>query len=783
MGRFYQTATPNKIDFMYKLPENQMMQALGAVEGRAEKQEAAIYDLYGKLDFNAHSKDAARKKEILQEYETQIDDLARKFQDDPMAFNNTKNLTKKLAQDLHKDWTRGEVASIQGNFNTKQEFTKRYKEAVTKGDVNAADYEKALAYFESNFQGTNYDKDAGVGANYNVEELAKYVNMEDLAEKRGAGYISDFVKNTNAWTDGKYIYKSEGSKEVIPKEHIYTGVLSAMGNDDELMKYYNQQIKFGALTQEQVNAKLQAAAARVAEKYDKEHRTSGLTSMTADSYGLQESKDALDRKSHAWKKSYDNKSHIGVDKNNETQEWRVVPGQSISEITKNIKDRVDGINGQVEAVKNELLTSLGNKNLSAENIASNKHAINEAIETARNTGDWSALKKLAYTIGGEGMLDSNGNVIGTTIDNIENNFKLETAATANNEQLINAMTYKAANDLKARDAEEIEKRIQTWVKQNPYLDEGHAAVMRDNLTKQYEVSRQKRATEQVDAILADPEFGVRTQSVYSTNGNFWETKVEPEHRAVLHDYLESVSSDIFDAASSSGHAVVQVFDPITKKMVTKPMGYNEMVEAGWVEANQFKELGPDEDIILKRKDKNGKDISYKKGKMRVVPEYIDGLGRNAYQVTLTVNSKKQIEGMGVPETIVIYVPEKDVPAPAAIKEIYKANEAKVLSQEMLKMADVKYGNAIKNNSIDPEQALYKSPYLNATYNPAKEEWIITSDSGVSRNYSKNAGANIYEQLLIASGKGGTYNPEVMNETVFSSKIKSESESKSSTTRK
>lgn len=127
MGRFYKTAKPQMIDFMYRLPENAILQAIKTTDDQLAQQEKNIYDLYGKLQISALSPDESRKKEILQQYESDINALADEFNKNPLTALQNKSKLTNLSKKMFEDWTRGEVAGIQQQAALRADFKKDMK--------------------------------------------------------------------------------------------------------------------------------------------------------------------------------------------------------------------------------------------------------------------------------------------------------------------------------------------------------------------------------------------------------------------------------------------------------------------------------------------------------------------------------------------------------------------------------------------------------------------------------------------------------------------------------
>lgn len=295
MGRYYKTAAPTFVDDnIYTPPWQLASQVLSNIDEDIAKNESTLHSLYGELEASALKADEPRVRDIVGGYESQIDELAKKIQENPLEFRREGGAIRNLGKDIHENWTRGEVAAIQGNKGAYDGWLKSELEKVkaTKGYVTPEDVNYARQKFLTDFKGTQYQKGTGDYQNIYTEALNPYMNVEDIAEERGKGYIADVVDSMGAYSDGQYIYTSEDKKEFVNPEDILAGVQTAMYNDKELTNYYNQQVKLGAMSEEEKNMRIQAAATRVAEKYGYSKVSKGRKSMSGDPFALKAEEEA-----------------------------------------------------------------------------------------------------------------------------------------------------------------------------------------------------------------------------------------------------------------------------------------------------------------------------------------------------------------------------------------------------------------------------------------------------------------------------------------------------------
>lgn len=824
MGRFYKTATPQKLDFMSRLPEQALMQAMQATDQRLADQESAIYDLYGQLQANALSKDKTRRDEILKGYEGKVDELASKFQENPLAYANTKGQTRKLAREIHEDWTRGEVSAIQGNYNARADFVKRYKEAMAAGKVNAKDFETALAYFDSKFQGTNYDQTLGKETGtYSTEELSKFVNVETLAETRGEGYIADVITQLGAYKEGDYIYTSKDSKKEVTYDEIFKGVKSAMYNDTELIDYLNQQQKFGRYAGEEnpIEKRIEAAASRVANKYSHREIEQGRTSMKADAFALKEREYELKKDFHGYKENFKTISSMPIDRNNEQWTYDPIAGgaQNVDDLNANIKGIEDNVeNLQLEAKKRvyEKLNALQNRE---ENPMSKKEAMQvfNEINQAIDNGDYQKAKQI-YAQYGIGQTDSEGNIIGTGLDELQSQVEQQQAEITNQKNFVTAITKNAEEKLTSAhenkvtqatrvQSDEIAKlnnEIQLYQKEltqltpkktgpgqaeddvesynywNNKIAEAEAKkaelqktkdAIEKNLNDEFNKTKDESVKANVNAYLQTEDAHKYQQSIYSTSGNYYDDLgLDQQQKAMLVKYNDNVSKNIFEYVAADGHGYVvvdeyvQVAGKSEPQRVTKKISFKELIENKNLNFKEIKALNLDEEGDVVKRMEGEKEITYKKGDTRFVPHNIPELGRNSYQTSYVIDDPTT----GKPTSITIYVPQKDLPANAEVQSIFNASIGKVGTEELERSATRMYSNSVQKGTVKKEDAtVISSDIPGATYNAFMSQngqvgkWTFKFSDGTTQELYGNAGRDFYRHVLETKTGSGRVDPNVL----------------------
>jgi len=267
MGRFYKTSKPTFVkDNVYTPPFDLMAKVISNADKQIEKNETELLSLHKKLKADSLTADKPQLKKIINNYNNKIDELTNQLKENPLEFRRKTSDIKDLSRKIYDDWTTGEVAAIQSNKKAYDTWVKEEQKRINSKQILQNDLNFAKDYFLHNFGGTKYNTDGNYN-NINLEGLNSYKDLEKIADDRAKGYVADQNSSLVMGSDGKYIRKYKTDKKYINPKEIQQGVFNALLNDQELMKYYEQQVKWGRMTGQEVNNMMQSAANRVANKY------------------------------------------------------------------------------------------------------------------------------------------------------------------------------------------------------------------------------------------------------------------------------------------------------------------------------------------------------------------------------------------------------------------------------------------------------------------------------------------------------------------------------------
>lgn len=280
MGRFYRTANPQFLDFAYEVPKQELMRAAQLASDNIEQQEEANDSLRGLLKLDANDPDREYADQILSGYEKEIDKLAKEIQQNPLEYRRKSSKISDLERRITNDFTRGDAAMIQSQFDTRAANLQAMKEAFEKNpdSFDYADINKMQALLDR-----NYSEQGGFkGGAYSTDRLREYVDLNDY-DKLGKDFEADIIERFGAFKgkDG-FLYTSESKDERVDPQQIFDYISNAMMNDDRLNGYLSQQVQLGNITQDEYINRLTTTASGIANKYGYNQQSSGLKSIKRD---------------------------------------------------------------------------------------------------------------------------------------------------------------------------------------------------------------------------------------------------------------------------------------------------------------------------------------------------------------------------------------------------------------------------------------------------------------------------------------------------------------------
>jgi len=100
MGRFYKTASPQMVDFMYKIPEQAILKAIEGTDKQIDTENLYVTESQKLLQKKALNPDDARQVELIKEHQKGIDEVSQLLASSPLAAlkdrQKVRDLQKKI---------------------------------------------------------------------------------------------------------------------------------------------------------------------------------------------------------------------------------------------------------------------------------------------------------------------------------------------------------------------------------------------------------------------------------------------------------------------------------------------------------------------------------------------------------------------------------------------------------------------------------------------------------------------------------------------------------------
>jgi hypothetical protein len=428
MGRLYRASAPQNVDFMYKLPEQMMLQGTQQAAQDIEQNQAAMLSLYDKLQLPAlEGEDSRRAKGIIGNYEDKINEIAQVLQENPLDFRRKSGDLIGLSRSIQQEWTKGEAAAIMGNYAKMEEFKKRYDDMIKSGkieDPHAVGY--LMANIKREFErngGTKYDPSTGTGNALPLEELAPYVDIQKNFDEYVKG-MEPFIRSTSSIsgdnTESAFIYEHEGQTQTLSKDRLLDVLWGKFMGDSKAHDYLRQRSKIGMLRgyyDEEGNLKrpfetsvvkdkngnermnisftkdnqylspLSPMVAGTLAKFERNDVTKDKWSVSTNQYGLEKVKEANDQNSS----SSGSKSKV----TDLPDQFNTPVKTSIAPPNRQYVDRtMDAAMKELSGVKDLLLNPKAVAHMTTVELGALTTTTDEAVEAA-SEGDFTKLDALA----------------------------------------------------------------------------------------------------------------------------------------------------------------------------------------------------------------------------------------------------------------------------------------------------------------------------------------------------------------------------------------------------
>lgn len=245
MGRFYETTAPEFVDdAMFKLPYEQMGAVLLAKDAKVGDDIEAATALGELLKAKGLKVDEPRLNQKIQEYEDGIFSTVDYIKGNVLNYDPGE--ITKLQRTIHEDFTRGEIAAIQGNKAAFDADMAMWREKQKKNpELYTDEYisrlaSKSLGRYEGiGYEGPNkYNTYSGLDATA-MPDLNTWV---DTALKDA---LPDFKSITRDTDKGRWLVTQGNSTKEMSEQDLNTILQTRLGGDVNLQAALKQRSEFG----------------------------------------------------------------------------------------------------------------------------------------------------------------------------------------------------------------------------------------------------------------------------------------------------------------------------------------------------------------------------------------------------------------------------------------------------------------------------------------------------------------------------------------------------------
>lgn len=245
MGRFYQTTAPEFVDdAMFKLPYEQMGAVLLAKDAKVGDDIEAQTALGELLKAQGLKVDEPRVNEKIKQYEDKIQQNVDYIRGNVLNYDPTE--LSKLKREINEDWTRGEIAAIQGNKAAFDADMAMWREKQKKNpELYTDEYISQLASQSlGGYKGIGYEGPSKYNT-YSGLDATAMPDLNEWVDKALKDSIPDFKSVTREVDTGKWLVKTGNSTKEMSDKDINEILQTRLGGDVNLQAALKQREQFG----------------------------------------------------------------------------------------------------------------------------------------------------------------------------------------------------------------------------------------------------------------------------------------------------------------------------------------------------------------------------------------------------------------------------------------------------------------------------------------------------------------------------------------------------------
>jgi hypothetical protein len=211
MGRYYETAKPTFVDdVIYQAPYELIARALESKDLQVEEDEVEI-DEVGVLsdDKKYTEQDKEKRNQVVNGYRTEIDNIAKKIQENPEHRNYYMRRIDTARKKFDKDISTGFLNDADRNFTLREESRAKIN---ARKDINDEQRSVALAQLDHDFKGSDSEKGNLFSDNMHIYEA---LDEEKFIKDKKVEITANSITTKTNRTDGRYFTTDTGVRKFI----------------------------------------------------------------------------------------------------------------------------------------------------------------------------------------------------------------------------------------------------------------------------------------------------------------------------------------------------------------------------------------------------------------------------------------------------------------------------------------------------------------------------------------------------------------------------------------
>ena len=218
MGRYYETAKPTFVDdVIYQAPYELIARALESKDLQVEEDEAEI-DEVGILsdDKKYTEQDKEKRNQVVNGYRTEIDNIAKKIQENPEHRNYYMRKIDTARKKFDKDISTGFLNDADQNFTLREAAR---KQILDRTDITEKQKTTTLNQLDFKFKGSDSEEEGGNRYSENLH-IYEAIDEEKFIKDKKAVLRANAITTNKNRTDGRYFTDESGVRKFIDNDRL-----------------------------------------------------------------------------------------------------------------------------------------------------------------------------------------------------------------------------------------------------------------------------------------------------------------------------------------------------------------------------------------------------------------------------------------------------------------------------------------------------------------------------------------------------------------------------------